>query len=169
MQATKCHQQACFQSQSLSTPRNRYIYPYVWSHGALLLCMTLTRSDALFMAAYKKACNPPLKHVKCNSHMKYRMGEARTHGPLQTQSPTAFGTMMCTAGYAIHNSLHRVLVPITVLANQHKVAICLMHQQLSDPCVLQEQPGTESKADRHWLRKQWPWFLCLLLLSGLCW
>ncbi|DBB14001.1 TPA: hypothetical protein ACH3X3_000974 [Trebouxia sp. C0006] len=33
----------------------------------------------------------------------------------------------------------------------------------------QEQPGTASKADRHWLRKQWPWLLCLLLLSGLCW
>lgn len=33
----------------------------------------------------------------------------------------------------------------------------------------QEQPGTESKASRHWLCKQWPWLLCLLLLSGLCW
>ncbi len=77
--------------------------------------------------------------------------------------------MISTAGYAFHNSLHQVLVPITVLANQHKVDVCLLHQQLSDPCVLQEQPGTESKASRHWLRKQWPWLLCLLLLSGLCW
>ncbi|KAL0034289.1 hypothetical protein WJX77_007417 [Trebouxia sp. C0004] len=32
-----------------------------------------------------------------------------------------------------------------------------------------EQPGSDSKASRHWLRKQWPWLLCILLLSGLCW
>lgn len=83
--------------------------------------------------------------------------------------PTAFGTMMSAAVHAMHNSLHQVLVPITVHANQHKAAVCLLHQQLSDPHVLQEQPGTDSKASRHWLRKQWPWLLCLLLLSGLCW
>ncbi len=83
--------------------------------------------------------------------------------------PTAFGTMTSTAGYATQNSLHQVLMPITVLANQHKVAICWLHQQLPDPCILQEQPGTDSKASRHWLCKQWPWLLCLLLLSGLCW
>ncbi|DBA65706.1 TPA: hypothetical protein ACH3X2_002756 [Trebouxia sp. C0005] len=33
----------------------------------------------------------------------------------------------------------------------------------------QEQPWTESKASRHWLHKQWPWLLCLILLSRLCW
>ncbi len=73
--------------------------------------------------------------------------------------------MISIAVYALHASLHQVLMPITVLANQHKVAMCLLHQQLSETCVLQEQPGTDSKSSRHWLRKQWPW----LLLSGLCW
>ncbi|KAL0032383.1 hypothetical protein WJX79_008531 [Trebouxia sp. C0005] len=63
------------------------------------------------MAAYNMVCNSPLRHghaVKCNSHVKHRMGK-------------------------------------------------------------QEQPWTESKASRHWLHKQWPWLLCLILLSRLCW
>lgn len=89
--------------------------------------------------------------------------------PFPNPIPTAFGTMTSTAGYAIHNRLHQGLVPISVLANQHKAAACLLHQQLSGPHVLQEQPGTDSKASRHWLCKQWPWLLCLLSLSGLCW
>ncbi len=46
MQATKCHQQTCLQSQSLRTPRNRYIYRYVWLHGPSLLWLTLTGKDA---------------------------------------------------------------------------------------------------------------------------
>ena len=59
--------------------------------------------------------------------------------------------------------------PLPCLPTSTKSLLAYLSSHLWKFCTVQDQHALDPQPRRQWLHKQWPWLLCLLLLSALCW